>query len=96
MSHDGQHVGVDGEAHAASRKFLSIIHGGLSESINQLASAGNTLSDRSHWSGRYADEFRQAWQGAQTDLQKIRQSLQEFQHRFDKVLNDISTAGGNH
>jgi hypothetical protein len=88
-----QKVGVDSAAHAASRKFLSIIHGGLSESINQLSSAGNVLSDQSHWSGRHADEFRQAWESAQTDLHKIRQALQEFQHRFDRVLNDISTAG---
>ncbi|WP_306316852.1 MULTISPECIES: hypothetical protein [unclassified Streptomyces] len=88
-------VKVDEAAHAASRKFLGIIDGGLQQSISQLTAAGNVLSDQSHWDGRHAAEFRQAWHGAQADLNKIRQSLEEFQRKFDTVLKNITQAGGN-
>lgn len=88
-------VKVDDAAHAASRKFLSIIDQGFQQSIQQLSAAGNTLSDQSHWDGKHAAEFRTAWHSAQADLNKIRQSLEEFQKKFDTVLRNISTAGGN-
>ncbi|MEU5614861.1 WXG100 family type VII secretion target [Streptomyces sparsogenes] len=88
-------VKVDDAAHAASRKFLGIINGGLQQSISQLSSAGNTLSDQSHWDGRHAAEFRTAWHSAQADLNKIKQQLEEFQRTFDTILKNISQAGGN-
>ncbi|MEV4443851.1 hypothetical protein AB0K09_33730 [Streptomyces sp. NPDC049577] len=88
-------VKVDDAAHAASRKFLSIIDGGFQQSISQLSSAGNILSDQSHWDGKHAAEFRSAWHGAQAELNKIKQSLDEFQKKFDAVLRNISQAGGN-
>jgi hypothetical protein len=89
-------VSVDSAAHTASRKFLSIIDGGFQQSITQLTSAGNILSDPSHWSGPYASQFRSSWSSAQADLNKIKQSLDEFQRKFDTVLKNISTAGGSH
>ncbi|GAA2371869.1 hypothetical protein ACI2L4_39045 [Streptomyces sparsogenes] len=88
-------VKVDEAAHTASRKFLTIIDGGFQHSIDQLSSAGSVLSDPTHWSGRHANEFRSAWQGAQADLRKIKQALDEFQRKFDTVLKEISRAGGN-
>ncbi|MDT0546503.1 MULTISPECIES: hypothetical protein [Streptomyces] len=88
-------VKVDDAAHSASRKFLGIIDGGFQQSISQLSAAGNILSDQSHWDGKHAAEFRSAWSGAQADLNKIKQSLDEFQRKFDAVLRNISTAGGN-
>lgn len=88
-------VTVDDAAHAASRKFLGIIDGNFQQSIDQLTSAGSILSDPTHWNGRHATEFRGAWQGAQADLKKIKQALDEFQQKFDTVLKEISRAGGN-
>ncbi len=88
-------VKVDDAAHAASRKFLGIIDGGLQSSIHQLTSAGSVLSDQSHWDGKHAAEFRTAWHTAQADLNKIKQALDDFQKKFDSVLKNISQAGGN-
>ncbi|MER7790444.1 hypothetical protein [Streptomyces sp. NPDC097640] len=89
-------VSVDGDAHLASKKFLSIINGGFQESIKHLSDAGTTLSDPNHWSGPYAAQFRSSWSSAQTDLNKIRHSLDEFQRKFDAILKNISQAGGQH
>lgn len=46
--------------------------------------------------GLYASQFRSVWSSAQADLTKIRQSLDDFQRKFDTVLKHISTAGGSH
>lgn len=88
-------VKVDDAAHAASKRFLGIIDGGLQQSITQLSSAGNVLSDQSHWDGKHAAEFRGAWHSAQADLNKIKNALDDFQKKFDSVLRNISQAGGN-
>ncbi|ADI05340.1 hypothetical protein SBI_02219 [Streptomyces bingchenggensis BCW-1] len=89
-------ISVDPVAHQASSKFLSIIGGGFQDAIKQLSDAGTTLSDPNHWSGPYAAQFRSSWSSAQTDLNKIRHSLDEFQRKFDTVLRNISAAGGQH
>ncbi|MFD8378491.1 hypothetical protein ACWDSL_05685 [Streptomyces sp. NPDC000941] len=90
-------VSVDPTAHLASKKFLTIIDGSFQDSIKQLSDAGTTLSDPNHWSGPYAAQFRSSWASAQTDLNKIRHSLDEFQRKFDTILRNISQAGGqNH
>jgi uncharacterized protein YukE len=88
-------VKVDDAAHAASKRFLGIIDGGLQQSITQLSSAGTVLSDQSHWDGKHAAEFRSAWHSAQADLNKIKNALDDFQKKFDSVLRNISQAGGN-
>ncbi|MEU5027747.1 hypothetical protein [Streptomyces milbemycinicus] len=89
-------ISVDPIAHQASGRFLSIINGGFQDAITQLTAAGTTLSDPNHWSGPYAAQFRSSWSSAQTDLNKIRQSLDDFQQKFDTVLKNISSAGGGH
>lgn len=91
----GTTVKVDEVAHTASRKFLGIINGNFQQSIQDLSTAGGILSDQNHWDGKHAAEFRAAWHSAQADLSKIKQSLDEFQRKFDTVLKNISQAGGN-
>jgi hypothetical protein len=89
-------VKVDDIAHAASKNLQNIINTTLPDAVKQLQKNGADLSDPNHWDGKAAQDFRtNVWPKVQTDIGKIQTSLTDLQATVDKILGNISTAGGN-
>lgn len=89
-------VKVDDVAHQASKNLLNIINTQLPQAIQQLQKNGSDLSDPNHWDGKAAIDFRtNIWPQVQTDVTKIQSSLKDLQAAVDKILANISAAGGN-
>ena len=94
MSED--RVVVDATAHTASRTLQNVVTHKLPEAFNQLKNAGNDLVNPQHWDGKAARDFRSnVWPQVQSDLQKMQGSLSDLQQAVDKILRNISQAGGN-
>lgn len=89
-------VKVDDIAHTASKNLQNIINTTLPDAVKQLQKNGSDLSDPNHWDGKAAQDFRtNVWPKVQTDIGKIQTSLTDLQATVDKILGNISTAGGN-
>lgn len=82
-------------AHQEAAKMLSLINSQLPTLINQLNHHGQQLSDPNHWDGPLAQRFRgEVWPQAKGDLDKMKASLDQLQHQVQKILTNISHAGG--
>jgi uncharacterized protein YukE len=82
-------------AHAEANKMLSLINNQLPGLIQQLNSHGTQLSDPSNWDGPLAQKFRgEVWPQAKGDLDRMKSSLEQLQQQVQKILTNISHAGG--
>jgi uncharacterized protein YukE len=82
-------------AHTHASKMLTLINSQLPSLISQLNSHGQQLSDPNNWDGPLAQKFRgEVWPQAKTDLDKMKTSLEHLQHQVQKILTNISHAGG--
>jgi hypothetical protein len=89
-------VVADDIAHQASKTVLSIVNSELPDAFKKLNAAGNDLIDPQHWDGNLANEFRgNVWPKVQADLAKMQTSLVDLQQAVDRILGNISQAGGN-
>jgi hypothetical protein len=91
---NGDTVKVDQAARDASQQFRAIIDSNLTEALTRLQQAGDVLAAPEHWSGRLAGEFEQIWSQVKGDFQRTIQGLQELQQHAEKILEDITQAGG--
>lgn len=88
-------VKVTDLAHQEAQKMLSIITNQMPTLINSLYSTGHHMSDPNNWDGPLAQRFRgEVWPQAKADLDKMRSSLEDLQHSVQRILTNISTAGG--
>lgn len=82
-------------AHDQAAKMLAIINSELPAVIGKLNNHGQQLSDPNHWEGPLARQFRgEVWPQAKGDLDKIKTSLEHLQQQVQKILTNISHAGG--
>ncbi|HEY7595297.1 MAG TPA: hypothetical protein VH969_19255 [Actinophytocola sp.] len=82
-------------AHQEAAKMLSLVNTQMPTMINQLNSHGQQLSDPNHWDGPLAQRFRgEVWPQAKGDLDRMRTSLEQLQQQVQKILTNISHAGG--
>ncbi|MEV6055641.1 hypothetical protein [Streptomyces sp. NPDC052107] len=82
-------------AHQEAGKMMALINNQLPGLISQLNSHGQTLSDPNHWDGPLAQRFRaEVWPQAKGDLDKMKASLEHLQQQVQKILTNISHAGG--
>ncbi|GAA5190130.1 WXG100 family type VII secretion target [Rugosimonospora acidiphila] len=88
-------VKVTDLAHQDAQKMLNIINNQLPTLFRQLNSTGQQMSDPNNWDGPLAQKFRgEVWPQAKADLDKMQQSLVQLQQSVQKILNNISQAGG--
>jgi uncharacterized protein YukE len=88
-------VKVTDLAHQDAQKMLSIINNQMPQLISQLNSTGQQMSDPNNWDGPLAQKFRgEVWPQAKSDLDKMRSSLERLQQSVQKILSNISAAGG--
>lgn len=88
-------VKVTDLAHQKAQQMMSIITSQMPQLIHQLDAAGQEMSNPNNWDGPAAQQFRgEAWPQAQADLKKINSSLQNLQQSVQKILANISQAGG--
>ena len=53
------------------------------------------MSDPNNWDGPLAQKFRgEVWPKAKADLDKMQTTLTDLQHSVQKILANISHAGG--
>ncbi|GAA1104049.1 MULTISPECIES: hypothetical protein [Streptomyces violaceusniger group] len=82
-------------AHTEANKMLSLINNQLPSLIQQLNNHGTQLSDPNHWDGPLAQKFRgEVWPQAKGDLDRMKGSLEQLQQQVQKILTNISHAGG--
>jgi uncharacterized protein YukE len=82
-------------AHQQAGKMLSLINNQLPGLIQQLNTSGQQLSDPNHWDGPLAQKFRgEVWPQAKGDLDRMKASLEQLQQQVQKILTNISHAGG--
>ena len=82
-------------AHQEAAKMLSLINNQMPSMINQLNSHGQQLSDPNQWDGPLAQRFRgEVWPQARGDLDRMKTSLEQLQQQVQKILTNISHAGG--
>jgi hypothetical protein len=82
-------------AHSEATKMLGIINNQFPALISQLYSTGQTMSDPNQWDGPLAAKFRgEVWPAAKGDLDKMKASLEQLQSSVQKILTNISHAGG--
>jgi uncharacterized protein YukE len=88
-------VKVTDLAHQDATKMLSIINNQLPGLISQLNSTGQQMSDPNNWDGPLAQKFRgDVWPKAKADLDKMKTALDQLQGSVQKILTNISHAGG--
>ena len=88
-------VKVTDLAHQDAQKMLSIITSQLPQLIAQLNSTRQQMSDPNNWDGPLAQKFRgEVWPKAKADLDKMQTTLTDLQHSVQKILANISHAGG--
>lgn len=91
----GDRVTSTAFAHQQAGKLLTIINSELPAVITKLNSHGHELSDPNHWDGPLARQFRgEVWPQARADLDKMKASLEHLQQQVQKILTNISHAGG--
>jgi uncharacterized protein YukE len=88
-------VKVTDLAHQDATKMLSIINNQMPSLFKQLYSTGQQMSDPNNWDGPLAQKFRgDVWPKAKADLDKMNASLEQLQQSVQKILANISHAGG--
>ncbi|OIV38028.1 hypothetical protein BIV57_07895 [Mangrovactinospora gilvigrisea] len=87
-------VKVTPQAHADAKKMLTIINHDLGSAMSTLKTTGDRLSQKDHWEGPKADQFRgQVWPDATSQLKKMQDALGKLQHEVTQILNNIQQAG---
>ena len=85
---------VTQEAKDAAIRMKSIVHGGLSEQVQDLQRQGNTLASGAVWKGEKADIFQGSiWPETDRALTSLVAALGDLQRRVDGVLAEIFAAG---
>ena len=85
---------VTQEAKDAAIRMKSIVHGGLSEQVQDLQRQGNTLASGAVWKGEKADIFQGSiWPETDRALTSLVAALGDLQRRVDGVLDEIFAAG---
>ena len=85
---------VTQEAKDAATRMRSIVHGGLSEQVQDLQRQGNTLASGAVWKGEKADIFQGSiWPETDRALTSLVTALADLQRRVDGVLDEIFAAG---
>jgi len=85
---------VTQEAKDAAIRMRSIVHGGLSEQVQDLQRQGNTLASGAVWKGEKADVFQGSiWPETDRALTSLVTALADLQRRVDGVLDEIFAAG---
>lgn len=82
-------------AKQAITQMKSIITGGLVEQINALNTQGQFLSQPNNWDGQLATQFRGDWPQMHTQLNQMKQTLDELNVNIQKINENIMSAGGN-
>jgi uncharacterized protein YukE len=84
------------EAKSSIQRLQSIINGGLMDTISQLNTEGQRLSDPNVWDGNLANQFRgDVWPRTKQSLDRMHQALEELRTQVDRINLDIMSAGGN-
>jgi uncharacterized protein YukE len=85
---------VTQEAKDAAVRMKSIVHGGLTEQVQDLQRQGNTLAGGAVWQGAKADVFQGSiWPETGSALTNLVTALGDLQRRVDGVLDEIFAAG---
>ncbi|MBV1850734.1 pyrophosphorylase [Catellatospora tritici] len=87
-------VKVTDQAHADAQRLLGIINNQMPTLISQLQTTGRALKDPNNWDGPLAVQYRGVWDKAEGDLTKWKEALTELQQSVQKILTNISRAGG--
>ncbi|WP_155370287.1 hypothetical protein [Catellatospora vulcania] len=87
-------VKVTDQAHADAQRLLGIINNQMPGLITQLQGTGRALKDPNNWEGPLAVQFRGVWDKAEGDLNRMREALADLQGSVQKILSNISRAGG--
>lgn len=83
------------QAKSSIQQIQNIINGGLTDQINQLNTQGQTLSDPNVWDGPLAERFRrQTWPETRQALEKAKTELEELRQQLQQIATNIFTAGG--
>lgn len=86
---------VDDTARSASRTMLNTIDNDLPNTLSKLIGAGDDLANPQHWDGPTAADFRNnIWATLKPDLNNLKTKLADLQSSVDKVLTNITQAGG--
>ncbi len=80
-------------AKAAMQQMQAVLNGGLVEQIRKLDAAARTLSDPNDWDGPAAAEFRDAWPGTKSALDKTLIELDELRYQLQKISSSLRPAG---
>jgi uncharacterized protein YukE len=62
--------------------------------LGQLKTASTGVVTSTTWKGKYADDFRQAWQECQKNISNIESDLQNASTAVEKNRQAIQTATG--
>ena len=83
------------QAKNSIQQIQQIVNGGLTEQINQLNAQGQTLSDPNVWDGPLAQQFRnQTWPETRQALERAKTELEELRQQLQQIATNIFTAGG--
>ena len=75
-------------------QFRTVLDGGFIESIQQLLSAGDDLSQPNYWDGPKAKEFEGMWPGLRKSLLDAHADLSVLAGSIDSITSQIMAAGG--
>ncbi|GHJ42719.1 hypothetical protein Cs7R123_00610 [Catellatospora sp. TT07R-123] len=87
-------VKVTEQAHTDARSMLTIINNQMPGLINDLQRVGRGLKNPDNWEGPLAQQYRGVWDKAEGDLNRWKEALTELQQSVQKILTNISQAGG--
>jgi uncharacterized protein YukE len=83
------------EAKAAITAMQRIINSGLAQQIQELNNQGQQLMNQNVWDGQLAAQFRSEWPQMHTQLNQMKDALEELRVNVEKINQNIMAAGGN-
>ena len=75
-------------------QFRGVLDGAIIESIQQLLTAGDDLSQPCFWDGPKAKEFEGMWPGLRQSLLDAHAELSVLAGSIDSITTQIMSAGG--
>ena len=75
-------------------QFRTVLDSGFIESIQQLLTGGDDLSQPCYWDGPKAKEFQGMWPGLRQSLLDAHADLSVLAGSIDSITTQIMTAGG--
>jgi len=88
-------VKITDQAKADALRMYNMINTDMPNLITQMNTLGQQMADPQNWDGPLATQYRgQVWPDARIKLQAMRTSLSELQKSVQKVMDNISHAGG--